>query len=351
MEKDTISSKKNNIYENLKFHSTAVFTCKMQHGRQKKTQTEAQRIEREAEQKRRIEEYKVAQETVFNGKEAGKYDSEILQHTTELLELNPEINTAWNYRRQILQHLFISLQADEKQTELETELAFINSLIRKNIKSYWMWNHRKWILESMPTPNWEGELALINKLFDVDATNFHGWDYRRYVIDNLGTISDMDSLKLKEFDYTYKRIKQNFSNHSAWHYRSKLFPSVIQIIGPDLAKKLLKKEVEIIKRAIYSDPDDQNAWLYLEWLSDFGDEKHKIRTEGFTIAKELIELSPESKYAMISVIKYITDPANTANITTEDINLCLVYILKLKALDPFRAKMYDSLESKIKPTC
>ncbi|KAJ2005735.1 Rab geranylgeranyltransferase, partial [Coemansia sp. S85] len=208
-----------------------------------------------------------------------------LDLTKRLLELNTELHTVWNYRRTILTHLDTWQDPTERQRVLESELDFLFDIIKKNIKSYWMWNHRVWTLNSMPQADWQRELALVARLLELDARNFHGWDYRRFVV------SHMDDMDVAEFAFTTEQINRDCANHSAWHNRSKLLPGVLAKSGN--VAEMLATEQSLVLNAIYTDPDDQNAWLYHEWLVSIqtSDEDRLRMLRGKVAAiRELLEL-------------------------------------------------------------
>ena len=67
-------------------------------------------------------------------------------------------------------------------------------------------------------------------------------------------------------------IKKNFSNYSAWHYRAKLMPKLYNKNGLEYNASYvipfdeIKKDLETLKHAFFTDPKDQSPWNYHEWL-------------------------------------------------------------------------------------
>ena len=101
-----------------------------------------------------------------------EYNQDTFKLTSQLVEWNLDYYTIWNYRRILLQEFVLKgLDAEEQQKVYNKELMLFLQLIKKNPKSYWMWNHRIWCLQNMPKPDWQAELGLVEKMLTMDARN------------------------------------------------------------------------------------------------------------------------------------------------------------------------------------
>lgn len=69
-----------------------------------------------------------------------------------------------------------------------------------------------------------------------------------------------------------KLIRKNFSNYSAWHYRSKLLPEMYSRMTEDdksvylIPFEKIQEDLALLKHAFFTDPKDQSPWNYHEWL-------------------------------------------------------------------------------------
>jgi hypothetical protein len=70
-----------------------------------------------------------------------------------------------------------------------------------------------------------------------------------------------------------EKINENFSNYSAWHYRTVLLPRLYPAasVASDAAlraryEEVLDGEFHLVRQAFYTEPEDQSAWLYHRWL-------------------------------------------------------------------------------------
>ncbi|CAD8144406.1 unnamed protein product [Paramecium pentaurelia] len=217
-----------------------------------------------------------------------------------MAKLCPEISTIYNYRREVLQTKFDhlgGLLSESKSIDvykqllklIQSEFMLITILLKQHPKSYTLWTHRQWMVlrsqeidQLISSINQDNQFKLIeaikqeyelcSKMLDRDERNFHVWNYRNW----LSSISAFG----KEDEFTKKKIEQNFSNFSAYHFRSKYFmknynqsENIIERIKTEqilgllpLPFNRLKDETELIQQAIYIQPKEHGVYLYHRWL-------------------------------------------------------------------------------------
>ena len=198
----------------------------------------------------------------------------------------------------------------------EVEMQVTEAALGRNPKSYMAWHHRQWVLSRarhcLPLAR---ELQLLERLFQADERNFHAWSHRRFVCGLMGRGADA------ELRATEERIQRNFSNFSAWHERARLMTEASAdpgAAGGLFADGALDAELETTTQAIFTEPDDQSAWVYLHWVVAAvlgragearrrGDGAEAAELEGRVAGvrsscEELIALDPGGKWASLTLV-------------------------------------------------
>lgn len=312
--------------------------------------------QKKEEDRKKIEAYRTLVDQMFQYRDDNNYSIEAMELTTKVLDLNPEFNTAWNYRRDIITN--IDRLTDEKFWQ--DELRFTMIQLKRFPKVYWIWNHRVWILKNIPMNQlkmWQGELVIVNALLEMDARNFHGWHYRRIVVSNIEKLTK-SSLNKSEFEYVTSKINKNISNYSAWHQRVQLITDMLsndQIVDKN---EFMNKEIDYITNAIFTDAEDQSVWFYIMWMIKFPIVKELLGKDGYLkFLKELrenaeiintdeLEFSGKDNIWCLKIILEIDLIQNSFN-NLIDKSACKKCLEKLMKLDPLRQNRYKYLLLKL----
>jgi geranylgeranyl transferase type-2 subunit alpha len=168
------------------------------------------------------------------------------------------------------------------------ELEFLVKGIMKSPKSYTLWHQRTWIIGKglgfereinkgvAQSKVLEMELKLCDKMLMRDERNFHCWNYRYGVLKTyfkeIGlrlegeqeTADAKMALAKREFEMAEGMIKKNFSNFSAWTFRTKLYPVIHS--SDQIPEAEITKDLDLLKHAFFTDPKDQSPWNYHDWI-------------------------------------------------------------------------------------
>ncbi|KAI6043063.1 rab-protein geranylgeranyltransferase [Pisolithus marmoratus] len=298
----------------------------------------------------KIAEYLALTNDVISRKKNKEWSMDAFDATQRLLEKNPEFYTVWNYRRNImLNGIFPDSTSEQINNILASELMLTTTALKEHPKVYWLWNHRRWCLQNIPDgpivedkpslqwriDSWNKELAVVEKMLNADARNFLAWNYRRYVLASM----PIQRPETAELAYTTRKISSSFSNFSAWHQRSKIYTSLWRSGELDPVKSR-DEELRLIHNAIYTDPDDQSAWIYHRWLIGSGENEKQLMRE-ITVIEELLNEQPDSKWCMDSLVYYNKLLLEKHRpYSTELREKCLALLRRLEDIDPPRRHRY-----------
>lgn len=272
------------------------------HGRLKIKTTKEQEEELKIKEREKAYNFRHLTQKLFNiRQEINSRESldEFFKLTSELLLINPDFYTVWNIRREtLLKHLDCQQTDQEIKSMWSNELDFALDCLRRNEKSYCVWQHRIWILSQMPDSEYDKEIMLCNSILSKDERNFHCWDYRSHICDIAK--SDLE----KELLFTTEKIKSNFSNFSAWHRRHKLLLRGLALPEDQCPSSCNLKliwcdEYKMILDAVFTDPSDQSPWLYHNWLVK--NNHGKLGRDHLEKLELLLDLEPENRWAKQAV--------------------------------------------------
>jgi len=226
---------------------------------------------------------KTITEGILKKKEEKDYSEKQLDNLLKSSVLMPDFYTLWNYRKDIITNYKLSIESQKFYEFIQKELKLIMPVMIKNPKSYVLWFHRIWILkmaaeiESFSNVLLENslltaEIGLCDSFLLKDERNFHCWNYRMKIFLMIQQYfpNQFNNFLHKELEITINLIKKNFSNFSAWHYRTKLIPFYFKLNKIDFhspkALDYFKEDLEYIKNAIFTAPNDQSCWNFHFWI-------------------------------------------------------------------------------------
>lgn len=209
--------------------------------------------------------------------------------TAHLIKLNPSHFSVWQYRANILLHC-PALEGNRDEV-LRAELAWLDELAHRNMKSYQVWQHRRLVVSALGEPG--RELEFVRENLDRDAKNYHTWGYRQWVLAHFGGLafpsstvdnesgsrgaSQYPSLWDGELAYIDQLLHQDVRNNSAWNHRwftlfarygltgSTASTATAHLDLPALQKQI-KFEKAYTKASLANVPNNASAWTYLRAL-------------------------------------------------------------------------------------
>lgn len=261
-----------------------------------------------------------------------EYSERALAITELGIEMLASHYSTWIYRFNIIKAL---------KKDLFEELDWIESVALENEKNYQIWNYRQLIIKEQlknDSYNFNREFPIISAMLHEDAKNHHVWSYRRWLVSEFDLFDNE-----KELDLINGLIDADIRNNSAWNHRFYL-----KFGKPDVSSDTIDAELEYVKNAIKTSPQNESTWNYLLGIYQ------KFNIDLTTLepfCKEFVDMAilqtPEvADKEEIDLIKSSFALEVLAKVYKNDIST-RIYDLLIEKYDPIRVNYWNYLKSTI----
>lgn len=268
-----------------------------------------------------------------------EFSERALALTNDVIEHNAANYTAWYYRRRCLKEL---------DSDMQTELDFIDMWAKDSPKNYQVWYHRRWLiseierqLQEKVAQGDETAAARIKEIGDDelayhmdvmqandDFKNYNGWSHRGFIVHKF-------NLWGGEMDFVNDLLRLDIRNNSAWNHRF----TVLKNTKWPLTDETRQAEVDFTLGALRRCVRNESAWNYLAAFLGEGEGKvpwHAIPAiEAFCL--EAVALAPEKE----QLCRFAVEGLARVHEGRGELEEAERHYATLKDIDSIRASYWD----------
>jgi len=269
------------------------------------------------------------------------------------------------------------------QIILETELALTELFLKRDERNFHCWNYRRYVLSCLftnsdpsiedPDGSWkflsEQEDQSSPQVIVVMGSQVSPPPPKSTIATScvnakIGTIMNHHERIKSEWEFTTAKIQDNFSNFSAFHYRSKLLPLFLWIKtkgeekNEEPRQQVWEVGLALVGNAMFTEPDDQTAWWYHRFLLDYffvqnenacKDQIQVLQNHCDQLRELVEEVGTESKWVWLGLLLVLQKIDGGGGVGSPGYEHERRGILtKLLELDPDRKVRYQHMQAKLK---
>lgn len=304
----------------------------MFHGRKKqKARTLSEEEVKQRDEK--LKKIKLVNTKMLKQRNDKVYDEASLGQTEKFAKLSPDFTTVWNYRREILEHLFSQGEGSFSTLEgklgvIKTELKMLIAHLKSSPKSYSIWQHRVWTIELGLTLERQFlDLLKAKKMAEkaakvvveegkddkngedddgAELINMPGQESPATEDDSLWKSAILDT----EMKLCSMMLMEDERNFHCWNYRKMMVDLYRQEIdrrvpadkASAIKNKYLQSECDTAKAIINKNFSNYSAWHYRGKLMTYMEEESESRGAYVLPIDSIKEDLQQLKHA------YFTDP-------------------------------------------